>query len=253
MKISLLDIKIIIVNVFSVDWINTIRLNSKLPWKIARYLPIWVYKCKIYKLEGKIEIDSDYIKVGMIRLGQNLTPLFHPSCGVTLSLSKGGLLAFKGPGMIGAGSAIEIGSSGNIVFGKNFGITATFRITSRMSITVGDNFSCAWDVNIFDTDFHEIYDINEDKILDTEKSIKIGDDVWICQRCLILKGANIPRRSIIAASSLVNKSLESDISNTLYGGIPAKVIKRGITRQDFIDFESNNMLDITRGTRLKHL
>jgi acetyltransferase-like isoleucine patch superfamily enzyme len=249
MKISFLDIRIFLGNLFYIDWIDTFRINSKLPWKIALYLPIWVYKCKIESLKGSINIDSDYIKSGMIRLGQKNSPLFHTSCGFALSLSRGGKMIFKGPGMLGMGSAIEIGSNGKIEFGRNFGITATFRIISRKEIIIGDNFSCAWDVNISDTDFHEMYDVNTCHIFDTELPIKIGDDVWVCQRCLILKGSNIPTRSIIAANSLVNRSLRCNIPNTLYGGIPARTIKEGITRKDFIDFESNNMLDISRGLR----
>ena len=48
-----------------------------------------------------------------------------------------------------------------------------------------------------DTDFHKIYDL-ESNILNKDKAIEIGENVWIGCRCTILKGANIKRNSVIS-------------------------------------------------------
>ena len=52
--------------------------------------------------------------------------------------------------------------------------------------------------------------------------IVIEDDVMIGTRCIILKGVTIGARSVIAAGSIVTKSIPADC---IAGGNPAKVIK----------------------------
>lgn len=52
--------------------------------------------------------------------------------------------------------------------------------------------------------------------------IKIEDDVLVGTRCIILKGVTIGARSIVAAGSVVTKSIPADC---IAGGNPAKVIK----------------------------
>ncbi|MCT4326768.1 acyltransferase [Elizabethkingia anophelis] len=54
------------------------------------------------------------------------------------------------------------------------------------------------------------------------KNIIIGDGCWICANAVILPGIEIQEKSIIAASSLVNKDVPA---NSLYAGIPAKFVK----------------------------
>jgi len=52
--------------------------------------------------------------------------------------------------------------------------------------------------------------------------VKIGEDVWIGARVIILPGVTIGDGSIIGANSVVTKNVEP---NTIVGGIPAKFIK----------------------------
>jgi acetyltransferase-like isoleucine patch superfamily enzyme len=52
--------------------------------------------------------------------------------------------------------------------------------------------------------------------------ITIGEGVWIATNAIILGGVTIGDRSIIAASTIVNKDIPSDV---VVGGIPAKILK----------------------------
>ncbi len=56
-----------------------------------------------------------------------------------------------------------------------------------------------------------------------KKGIKIGDNVWIGAGCTILDGVEIGTGSVVAAGSVVTKSVES---YTIVAGVPAKVIKK---------------------------
>lgn len=53
------------------------------------------------------------------------------------------------------------------------------------------------------------------------KSIKIGSDVWIAARSIVLAGVSIGDGAVIAAGAVVNRDVEP---YTVVGGVPAKVI-----------------------------
>ena len=55
------------------------------------------------------------------------------------------------------------------------------------------------------------------------KEIKIGSNIWIGARVIILSGVKIDDRVIIGAGSLVNKNLETGY---IYAGVPAEKIKK---------------------------
>jgi len=63
-----------------------------------------------------------------------------------------------------------------------------------------------------------------DKNLDFEEyePIKIGSDVWIGARTIIMDGVKIGHGAIIAANSVVTKDIPS---YAIVGGVPAKIIK----------------------------
>ena len=78
------------------------------------------------------------------------------------------------------------------------------------------------------------------------ENIFIGNDVWICNRYTILKGSYLPNRSIVSTNSLVNKNFKSEPNNSIYAGIPAKFIKTGYTRKEFIEFEKHPIDNIVK-------
>lgn len=69
----------------------------------------------------------------------------------------------------------------------------------------------------------------KDSLTAASAPIVIKDDVLIGTRCIILKGVTIGARSIIAAGSIVTKSIPADC---IAGGNPCKVIRK-------IDFHVN--------------
>lgn len=225
-----------------VDWIDTLRVNSKLPFSQFMKLPIWVYGCKIDSLSGSIRIDSSKVSSGMIRLGQRTTGLCGNSNSINLSVSGG--VIFKGPGYMGNNSALEVAKSGIIEFGRNFGITSSFRLACRKKISIGDNFSASWDVQIFDTDFHTMVNLETGECSMDTKEIFIGNDVWLANRVTVLKGSNIPDRSIVACNSVFNKDKSEETLNTIFAGCPARMVKKGWTRKEFKDFETNPIENI---------
>ncbi len=83
----------------------------------------------------------------------------------------------------------------------------------------------SWDILIMDTDLHKIY--NKDRqLINPNRKITIGNNVWIGCRTTVLKGSTIPAGSVIAANSVVSGSLVED--HSIYCGIPCKQIKSSI-------------------------
>lgn len=62
-----------------------------------------------------------------------------------------------------------------------------------------------------------------------QAKIKIGDDVWVGANVTILKGVEIGQGAIIAAGSVVNKSVEPF---SIVGGVPAKKIAERFTQAE---------------------
>jgi acetyltransferase-like isoleucine patch superfamily enzyme len=121
-----------------------------------------------------------------------------------------------------------------IILGDNVFVGGNVTILSTLSIVIGSNVLIAQDCYITDTDGHSI-----DKkircndvpnrwagIKDWEnvnsKCVRIGNDVWIGPKAIILKGVTVGEGAIIGAGSIVTKDVPS---NVFVGGNPAQIIK----------------------------
>lgn len=117
--------------------------------------------------------------------------------------------------------------------GNNSGISSAC-LWANSRITIGDRVKIGGDCILMDTDAHNldfrvrgsgemIGKFAKDSLTAASAPIVIEDDVLIGTRCIILKGVTIGARSIIAAGSVVTKSIPSDC---IAGGNPAKVIRK---------------------------
>ena len=113
----------------------------------------------------------------------------------------------------------------NITIGNNVGMSSTV-LWCHKRIVIGNNVRIGGNCILIDTDAHDLNFINR-RSPATDRGgvaspIIIEDDAFIGTNCIILKGVTIGARSIIAAGSVVTKSIPADC---IAGGNPAKVIK----------------------------
>ena len=94
-------------------------------------------------------------------------------------------------------------------------------------VTIGRWCMFSREIEIRTTDAHSVVDMNSGSRLNKPASIEIADHVWISVGTLISKGVKLPEDSIIGAQSFVNGSFTEP--NTVIAGMPAKVVKRGVT------------------------
>lgn len=120
---------------------------------------------------------------------------------------------------------IDVREGAKLVIGNNVGMSSTVLRVSK-EIIIGNNVKIGGDTILLDTDSHSLDYIirrgSDDSINARKKSIIIEDDVLIGTKCIILKGVTIGARSIIAAGSVVSKSISSDC---IAAGNPCRVIK----------------------------
>lgn len=198
-----------------------------LPFRQAIKLPILCYKVDFKCLKGKIVIDSDKIYTGMIRLGFPVVRAY-PNNG--LSFSNEGTITFKGCVNYGGGnSGLVTLKSGHIIFGPKFNSTAGGLIISAKKIEFGTNVMLGWSVKIIDTNFHPLYDLKQNKFKKGYGAIRIGNNVWFGTESLILHSCTIPDETVFAAKSVITAGCKLE-TQCLHGGIPAKVIERGVMR-----------------------
>lgn len=97
------------------------------------------------------------------------------------------------------------------------------------SVTIGEHFSCGWDSQIYDSNFHYVFDEQNHTIANRTRPVKIGRNVWIANHVTVATGAQIPSYSIIAANSVINKDYsEITTKGNFFAGSPAKLKRTGL-------------------------
>jgi acetyltransferase-like isoleucine patch superfamily enzyme len=136
-----------------------------------------------------------------------------------------------------AGCSFAIGKNGHCTIG-DFTLLNGALIMAEEKIEIGSHCLVSWNVGIADSDFHPIAPAQ--RLIDTQAlapyfkdrpsrpklktaPVKISDNVWIGMNAVILKGVTIGENSVVAAGSVVTKSVEP---NTVVAGNPAVAVKQ---------------------------
>lgn len=122
--------------------------------------------------------------------------------------------------------AIELEDNAKLIIGDNVGISSSC-LRVYASLTIGNNTKIGADCIILDSDGHSLNYLDRrkgktDRPNAKKAGIKIGNDVLIGTRSIILKGVEIGDRTIIGSGSVVTKSIPADC---IAAGNPCKVIK----------------------------
>ena len=203
------------------------KIRSLLFFLFKKIIPVSFIEKEIYKNR------SDYF-LKFCRMEKNVK--FYPESRIhNLQENPDSILIGENTHI--RGELQVFGYGGKIEIGNNCYIGDHSRIWSGEKITIGDHVLISHNVNIMDTNSHEISHLERSEgyynlitegfpqkkgnILTSE--VKIDDYVWINFNVIILKGITIGKGAIIAAGSIITKNVEPF---TLVGGNPAVVIKK---------------------------
>lgn len=177
------------------------------------------------KIRLKKNVKFQSINNGKILFGFGDGGLaYNKNSGFNLEFLNNSQLIIYGDCAFGFHSSVRLENNAILEIGSNTYISANALIRVAKKIKIGNQCSISWNVTIMDSDFHDYY--VDDKLVDNTKEISIGDNVWIGNNVIILKGVNIGDNSIIAAGSIVTKDVSP---NTIVGGNPIKILKSNAT------------------------
>ena len=151
-----------------------------------------------------------------VRLGKLVVTWPHKiSLGARCSLEDG--IYFNAAGGYSAGQTILIGMGTFIGNHCEFNAIESIRVGENCLIASGSRF----------IDHNHGTDLSTPMKLQREVSapILLGSDVWIGANCVVLKGVVIGEGAIVAAGSVVTKSVDP---YTIVGGAPARFIRNRI-------------------------
>jgi len=136
-----------------------------------------------------------------------------------------------------AGCSFSIGKNGQCRVG-DFTLLNGALVMAEEKIEIGSHCLVSWNVGIADSDFHPLEPAQ--RLIDAQAlapyfknrpprpklktaPVKIGDNVWIGMNAVILKGVTIGENSVVAAGSVVTKSVPP---NVVVAGNPAVVVRQ---------------------------
>ena len=141
------------------------------------------------------------------------------NCGI--HIFKNGHIDCKGRIIIN--DQVMLYAKGQIIIGEQFYINRYSRIVAHEKIEIGKNVTIGQMVGILDHDHHYTF-AGEDMQLkgyDTAP-IKIGNNVWLGDKCTVLKGVTIGNNVVAGANTLIHKDVPD---NSVIGGVPFKILK----------------------------
>ena len=119
------------------------------------------------------------------------------------------LLPTRGQGRIRMGRGTPMSN--------NISMIATESIEIKEKCLIGDL------VTIMDSDFHRLDPAQRWQGSDPSAPVRLGRNVWLGSRVVVLKGVSIGDNTVVAAGAVVSKSLPP---NVVAVGVPARVMIR---------------------------
>lgn len=213
-------------NFSRINFLKSLYYSYKLlGLKGALKLPVLVGKNVIIKRIGRINFTAG-IHPAILTIG--VIKLHWESTSETLIFNNNGVVNIGGNVKFHPGSKLFVGPSAILSLGNNVGIGYHSRIIVFHSITIGSEFQLSWEGQIFDTDFHYLQNLETNTYYPRIKPVKIGDNVFIGNRCTVGKGSIIPNGCVISCCTKVSGDFTNQGENVLIVGNPGKVVKQGV-------------------------
>lgn len=194
------------------------RIKRKLLWELKRFNNY--QSIKRTQMQAKLS-------------GGKLSYVSIPRVDSALRCNGAGLIHLEGVVSFGYKKAPKIGNGeiliqartteSKIIIGSGTTTSNNISIIACSEIVIGNGCQIGDMVSIYDCDFHEINPETRNDSAGDISPIKIGNNVWLGSRVMVLKGVTIGDNSVIAAGSIVTKSIPH---NCLAAGIPAKVLRK---------------------------
>lgn len=188
-----------------------------------------------YAIKTPINI-SHQVKIGNVYRGAIVLngPLYHNRVFIghqgysaiaenegLINIEFGGKLILEGTARFAQGVRLWIDQDATITVGDNFYCNKNCLFRAFDNIAIGKDVLMGWDIEMNTTDGHHIIIDGHEKV--NHGSISIGNHVWIASHVIFSKNSSVADDCVVAQRSLVMGI--NNNTNTLYGGVPTKIIK----------------------------
>lgn len=145
-----------------------------------------------------------------------------------ITISGNGNYIFFGPYSRVKGADIRLVGNNCLFYFGGFSTVESMTVMiygDDSKVIIGDQNMFSARIMFDSSDHHSIYDINSGLRINNDESIFIDDRVWLGRDVRINKGAKIASDTVVGQGSIVSGALDP---NSIYAGIPAKQIKKGV-------------------------
>ena len=148
-----------------------------------------------------------------------------------LRFERNSHLVFGNDIRIKRGCTLCIYNNATMQIGSDFMMNSLSRLYCKKKLVIGNHCRIGWESQVYDSNFHYMYNDKKKSIGSFSGYVEICDNVWITNRCTITKNVTIPPFSIISSGSLVSKDLSHVASKgNLFVGRPAELKATGVFR-----------------------
>ena len=191
-----------------VHWTNVSIIKS-LYYSLKNPGIILVGKCTANGGGRIITNSHSYVLLGV----EGTTPM-------PLQMIINGTIEFIGYVSLYKGVKCVVTNDAYLRIGNGTYINEYTRIFTYHKICIGAGCAISWNVVITDTDIHKIF--NKEIHVNPNRSVDIGDNVWIGFNSTITKGAIIKNNTIIGSNTFVHGQIDG---NKIYYGNPLKSVE----------------------------
>jgi acetyltransferase-like isoleucine patch superfamily enzyme len=209
-------------NIMKVSFLKTILFNIHYFGVRAVFKPrvILSKNVKLLQLKGKVFYNRELIRG--IHIGFAVNPQYSGKKTKT-TFSNEGTIVFDGKSVVSSGCSIFVGHEATLKFGNNVHLSQNVSIECHKNIFIGDETMIGFDTFLLDSDNHQIFNESGLRIND-DRNITIGKHVWICAKCMILKGGIIGDGCVVGAGTTITKNYSQTTNSIIVNG----KIKNGI-------------------------
>ena len=161
--------------------------------------------------------------------------LRHPSASFGRSFAFRGSLTVRGPGRVTVGDHVMFDNatghdnrlltftgSARLSIGNDCYVNGA-EIACRDEVTIGDRCILA-ECLIMDTEFHSVTADRHDRTAAVRTApVRLGRNVWLANKVIVLRGVTIGENSVVGAGSVVTRDVPPDV---VVAGNPARIVKQ---------------------------
>lgn len=195
-----------------------------LPWKLRRLILIRVYK---FEIHPSAKIGFSYIFPKRLIMKENSYIRHFTYCASmdllllesSASIARNCWISGYPTGETAKAFLKEKDRKSELRVGKNSKIISKHKFDCTNLISIGDFVTVAGYETHFLTHSINVHTGNQES-----SPISIGDYCFVGTRCTFLPGSKLPNFSLLAAGAVISNQFNEEFG--LYGGVPAKFIKK---------------------------